>query len=75
MDFGRNGGSAAQPSGKDMNDIVEKPFDGVCDFPGCRQDATEELLSGPKEGMEFCAKHVEAALQQPYPPFPRSTED
>jgi hypothetical protein len=31
-------------------------IDGVCDYPGCRKDATEELLpSGP----EYCAEHAD----------------
>lgn len=34
-------------------------MDGTCDWPGCKKDATEEWLSGPNEGLEFCADHID----------------
>lgn len=32
------------------------PFDGVCDYPGCKEDATEENLS---TNEELCARHAD----------------
>jgi len=50
-------------------------MDGTCDFPRCTKDATEEFLSGPDQGKEFCAKHVDFVSRRPLANPPASVDN
>lgn len=49
-------------------------IDGICDYPGCEKDSTEECLD---TGVEGCAKHI-GLLMGPRPrtvTAPRNAEE